>query len=503
MSMLAGGLPTTGLGLRGITDEMDAQDEKKLRNERAEWSREDRGFATKHREITTALDGAMRQFLMTDDPQPVADWASNLFGTEDPLKAYKNNDGSITIEGGGLPTKTFKDRDEFGSTMLVLASPQNSAKLFQKKDPGFNSLAPGNKAFTDKGDLIAENPKIGGVGGGGYAKYNMTTVDNQIKGVLAGEFGGNYNSKLDQLFIPPDQVDKFDYALNVAQRLHHADVQRKQQAGGNPEPAGVWASIGRKAASQILSVSEATAMAQQEAESKARLGTTDQTDFGMERDQWIQQRAQQLVAESQAKAENNVKQYIASGETQYRDEGLSASTQGVKQPVTGQRQPFYSSLTGQRQPFYSPSAQEQAQAKQSPDAYRSLMSKMWPDTPADKLEQKVKQYFPDPIQAPAPTQNPAMATTGVPGGIASPNESVKGSVPSKAKTALKDKKVAAYQKLLTKLRGKSLPGGGSSRAGRPAHSALKTVEDAMPYLDGKELQEAVKLKKQLKQSLKG
>lgn len=236
-----------------------------------------------------------------------------------------NDDGTVTVTGGGKtvtfdPEKTLKGFMDTASffTDARQAKKDKADQDYKNKqlDLEGRKVALAEKETGARMGLYgaqadyyrAKGAAASGQGAGGGQKmspYNVQTAYNAIDQHIGKVLGGTFDA-MGNLSLPAGQQEKYATLTGLAQ-----EIERRYP--GRYSPAELYNLVNSGAKGAVLTDADAVAQATKEADAKAGTFRTDQMDFGMPRDQWVQKRAAEIKANGMRTAVENVSAKIAKG----------------------------------------------------------------------------------------------------------------------------------------------------------------------------------------------
>lgn len=296
---------TYGLGQARQQEEHDA----KLadRAEDRGYLREDRAYQTEQRkkaEIKAAyekdLDFATARFVKSDgvDLAPIIGVQKKYAGDDgENLSITPNQDGTFSVAHIGVDGKpkgnpeqvTKEDIRSIGMNMIeAMRDPRALIKSWNEK-PTTVSTAEGavTNAWnprTRKWEQVAVNPKDPKAN---TDKYNPQRAYDQISRLIGERLGGKYDDITGKMIKPPDDPE-------LATKLTAAGHQYERENPGSLAPGEVVNNLFNKAAGAVRE-DDARKMARKEIKDKTGFFSTDETDLGMPRKQYEEQRVRELT----------------------------------------------------------------------------------------------------------------------------------------------------------------------------------------------------------------
>lgn len=285
----------------------------------------ERDFAKKHNDMTRGLDNAIRGWRFSKDASVLGDWATEHLNMGDVQVKNDPNGGYIAWgedpETGEGWQKQFKSDKELGSTLMMLANPDNYFASLSKK-PKVTTVAKDAVAIDDNGSVLYDNSKptkeSGGRGqfsgppGGDISKYNVQTGESHIYRIIAENKGGRFENGSFSFGGDTEKANQASAMADIASRLHQKAID-----GELPwNPASTWANVAIKAGGSLMTAEAAKALAEEEAAEMEPLGPdsmrpgatakafgTNEAGDPVSSEAWIENRTKQLLDESYQKTE--------------------------------------------------------------------------------------------------------------------------------------------------------------------------------------------------------
>lgn len=288
----------------------DAQ-QRELHDQQMKDHQEDRTYLSNQRDREAKLqaaqdeyaafskqaDNALGSYISSggSDYQNIVDLYNQHYGTK--LNVQRDKDGgyvmsSIGPDGSVQQVPKKMSFDDFGQLMYAMKDPSLYMQMLQKQK-GEWDVTSSDGTFLKYNKKSGQTEMINGPGHGGLPKgYNQQTAYSAIDKHLIESMGGAVDP-MGNITKPPDNPDKFTQMRSLAQKM-------ERENPGQLAPGELVSHVLGNEGKQWISQDDARKQAENEASDKAGWTSTDQTDFGMPRSDWVKQRTTQIQGQSNA-----------------------------------------------------------------------------------------------------------------------------------------------------------------------------------------------------------